>query len=304
MDVTDIESPQHEPDGPGWRPGPIAVLIVVAVAAAIAISSVYLTRMEPPRFLPEGTSAPDPSPREKPSIAPPAGPGPFHGETHREGPDTVMPITFPDGTTAEVVFPAWMKLGKEYVYPRAYVKGGPNECGQQIYFTRSEIVGSLIRKGPPLAVFEGVSGDPVALWRGKRWTEPHAILAFDFGEWVAALFCEADPEEDAAALSVWARSLTARPTRDGLLLLDPRPPLRFVRGPYGPAVGLEISEEPFTLVELTVSGCSPAPITLNPGGTAEGCFQGGIDVYALGGHAFREAIVENLEVRKVKPPAG
>jgi hypothetical protein len=278
----------------------ILSISVIGLVTAVALPVVLLSELRPP---PEtgGTPTPASSPSEI-SISPPAGPGPFHGKGHRKGGSIVMSITFPDGTTAEIVFPAPLKLGTEYVFPLAYVKGGPRVCGGQVYLTRSEIVGSLITKEPPLAVFEGVGGDPVALWSAKRWAEPKEILAFDFGEWVAALFCEADPDEDADALSVWARSLDGHPTRDGLLVLDPRPPVRFVRGPYGPTVGLESGDDPHTLVELTVSGCAPVPIKLAPGGTAEGCFQGGISVYALGNPAFLTAVSEGLQVRNVTLP--
>jgi hypothetical protein len=272
------------------------------LVTAVALPVVFLSGLRPPSDT-GTTPTPASSPSTEISISPPAGPGPFHGETYRENGFLVMPITFPDGTTAEVVYPATLDLGTDYVYPLAYVTGGPKECHQQMYFSRSEIAGSVITNEPPLAVFEGADGDPVALWAGKRWAEPRDFLAFDFGDWVVALFCEADPDEDADALSLWARSLNARPTPDGLLVLDLRSPVRLVRGQDGPSVAMN-GDTPFTLVKLTVSGCSPSPIELAPSATAHGCFDGGIKLYALGNRAFLTAVSDGLQVRNVEKPAG
>jgi hypothetical protein len=220
----------------------------------------------------------------------------------------VMSITFPDGTKAEVVYPALLDLGTEYVHPGAFTRGVPKGCYEEIHFSRSQVVGSWIAPEPPLAVFEGVHGDPVALWPGKRWLQPLDVLAFDFGDWVAAFFCEVDPGEDADDLSAVARSLDARPTGDGLVTVSARGTLRLVQDGFqvGPRVTLENPATPdsVTLVQLTITGCAPSPSRIVQRSTTHRCFQGGIELYAAGRPSFLKAVAEGLEVRNVKPSSG
>jgi hypothetical protein len=274
---------------------------LVATAALLLPLLALLELRDRPASVRRATPTPAPSPSTEISVAPPEGPGPFHGKPYREGASLVMPITFPDGTTAEVVYPTTLELGTEYVWPGAFVQGGPRGCYEEIHFSRSEIVGNFTSSGPPLAVFEGIHGDPVALWSGKRWLQPLDVLAFDFGDWVAMVFCQVD---DVDTLSTLAGSLDGHPTPDGLFVVTPRPPIRLVdRGfQVGPRVTLDSGRTPLLLVELTVSGCSPSPAEIVQGSSVDGCFHGGIGLYAQGNHEFLKAVSEGLQVRNVEKP--
>jgi hypothetical protein len=282
----------------------VGALLSLVAASALAVPLVVLSALG--EGSPDGTGT-TPRAGSSPSvgspISPPEGPGPFHGKPHREGGSLIMPITFPDGTMAELVYPATLELGTSYVHPGAFVRQRPKPCHPEVYFSRSEIVGNWTSPDPPLAVFEGIHGDPVALWSGKRWLQPRDVLAFDFGDWVAMVVCQADPQVDADALSTFARSLDGHQTPDGFFVLTPRPPVRLVEEGFqvGPRVTLE-KDRPFQLVELTLSGCSPSAAVIVQRSTVDGCFQGGIALYAQGNPDFLRAVSEGLRVRDVRPP--
>ena len=242
----------------------------------------------------------------EPSIAPPEGAGPFHPKTYREGGSLVMPVTFPDGTTAEVLYPE--ELGTGSIAPFAYLEGAPDECSPNVKLSRFGIVGNWSRPRPPLAVFEEVDGDPVGFWDGLKWAEPWDVLAFDFGRWVGVILCQADPVEDADALALVARSFDAREAEDGFLVVNPRAPLRLVRAgdQVGPRI-LFVQEVPgrdLTLVELEIHDCAPSAVELNQGTTAHGCLEGGIGVYAVGEREFLREVAAGLRVRNVDRPRG
>ncbi|MGH2653050.1 MAG: hypothetical protein ACRDHV_01700 [Actinomycetota bacterium] len=280
-------------------------LVVAAVVSGVTVPLVFLSALRPPSDTSiTPTPAVSPSPEE--ALSPPEGAGPFHPETYREDGLVVMPVTFPDGTTAEVLFPE--ELGTGSIGPFAYLDGMPRECHPEVKPVRAAIVGSWTRPGAPLAVFPGAGGEPVGFWQGRRWTQPWDVLAFDFGSWAGVIPCNVDPVEDADTLALVARSVDAREAEDGFLVITPRPPIELVRtgDQVGPRLQFEQETGPgreFRLVSLTISGCSPSSVALaQGGGTAHGCFEGGIDLYAAGDREFLNQVVESLQVRKVQPP--
>jgi hypothetical protein len=280
----------------------LVVLGVALLIAGVTVPLVLLAGLRPPaRPVTGPTPAPTPSP-SGPSLAPPEGAGPFHPKTYREGGSVVMPVTFPDGTTAEVIYPE--ELGTASIGPFAYLEGVPKECHPEVKPVRGRIVDNWTRPGPPLAVFEGADGEPVGFWDGKKWAEPWDVLAFDFGPWGGVILCEADPVEDAAALALVARSLDAREAEDGFLIIAPRSPLRLDR-PLEPRIlfSQDVPDRDLTLVELNISGCSPSAIELG-GGTAQGCLDGGIRVYAQGDRDFLNQVATGLSVRNVERSGG
>jgi hypothetical protein len=280
----------------------LVALGVALLIAGVTAPLVLLARLQPPvRPVTGPTPSPTPSPSE-PSLSPPEGAGPFHPKTYREGGSVVMPVTFPDGTTAEVIYPE--ELGTASIGSFAYLEGVPEVCHPEVKPVREGIVCSWSRPGPPLAVFEGAHGEPVGFWDGMRWAEPWDVLAFDFGAWVAVIGCQADPVEDADALALVARSLDAREAEDGFLILEPRSPLRLVRtGEPRILFSQDVPGRDLTLVRLTIKGCPPSGIELG-GGTAQGCLDGGIWVYALGDREFLNQVAAGLQVRNVKEPPG
>jgi len=293
-----------KPAAPDWRPRVATALGVGTIVGVLIALSVLIPNLSRRSSAPQHPRAPSPRTTSASSLTPPGGPGHFHGKTRRVDSHTVIPITFADGTTAEVVYPASTPLGTHFASPRAYVRG-PRACESQVTFTRSDIVGGLIRSGPPLAVFQGAGGNPVALWKGKRG--PWDILAFDFGPWVAALFCEADPTADAEALSIWARNFDARVRPDGFLVLSLHPPLRLLQGNQaGPSVEWwKETKEPSnaSFVSLTVAGCAHSALKFVPRWTVHRCFEGGIELYASGNLKFLRVVAQGLQLRSVSSPA-
>ena len=174
-----------------------------------------------------------PSPRATPSPTVTAGPeldtGPLHGafypDIYREGDRVVMPVTFVDGTTAEVVFHG--DLGADELGTYGEIAGGLGEIDRSIYFRYG--TGSQFKASGPLASYEGHGGSTV-----EEWTPPPEtfgsgnfacpILVFRFGDWfvgVRTCYDELSSEEKAQ----WARLLVGRQTEDGFLMLDAEPPL-------------------------------------------------------------------------------
>ena len=60
-----------------------------------------------------------------------------------------MPVTFPDGTTAELLYAPDLALEELSVYPDAFAKGGPSACGLAVYATRYDPHGVWIRGDAP-----------------------------------------------------------------------------------------------------------------------------------------------------------
>ena len=179
--------------------------------------------------LPDGTPSPTATPSPTVTEEPERGSGPIRGAfyppTYREGENIVMPVTFVDGTTAEVVFRGDLMADELGTYGE--IGGGLGEVDRSIYFrygTASQFKGS-----GPLASYAGHGRSTV-----EEWTPPsdafgglHAgcpILVFRFGDWfvgVRTCLDELSSEEKAQ----WARLLVGRQTADGFLVLDSEPPL-------------------------------------------------------------------------------
>jgi streptogramin lyase len=174
--------------------------------------------------LSDGTTSPTATPSPSVTEEPERGTGPIRGAfyppTYREGERIVMPVTFVDGTTAEVMFREDLRPGELGTYGE--IAGGLGEIERSIYFrygTASQFKGS-----GPLTSYQGRGGSTVEEWEPPPDSFDCPILVFQFGDWfvgVRTCFDELSPEEKAQ----WARLLVGRQTEDGFLVLDADPPL-------------------------------------------------------------------------------
>jgi hypothetical protein len=182
----------------------------------------------------------------------------FEPRTYLEGDSVVMPITFPDGTTAELVYPPELNLADLRVQP--YSSGyGPGFARDFLVFDKpmSEIIGSY-EDAELLAEYEDGHGDTVGFWR----LPPDGLyLAFQFGSWTVLVY---DYAEEGAQMSdedraLWATNFHGGDAKDGFLLLEAERPLRLAQaGEHaGPELGLWARNGDFRALSLYAGKCTP-----------------------------------------------
>ena len=150
----------------------------------------------------------------------------FVPSTYVEDDSVVMPITFPDGTTAELVYPPELDLSNMRVQP--YSSGyGPGFARDFLVLDKpvGEVIDGNYREAELLADYDDGHGGTVGFWR----LPPDGLyLAFQFGSWTVLVYDYADEgaqmsDEDRA---LWATYFHGREAEDGFLLLEAEPPLR------------------------------------------------------------------------------
>lgn len=222
----------------------------------------------------------------------------------------VMPVTFPDGTTAELVYSTALGLEELSVYPDTYATGGPKQCGAPVYATRHDLHGVWISEEGPLAEHVRPDGATVALWEGTRRHRSWDYLVYRFGSWTVLVPCTGSLSQ--GELSTWAENLHGEEAPDGLLVLEGTPPL--VLNPWrdqnGPTLRMSADD---VIVDVRPGSEQCDPSTgwggdIDPrDGVVQWCVQreGSIYVYANGftaeGEEFLRNLVDSLEVRRVRP---
>lgn len=221
----------------------------------------------------------------------------------------VMPVTFPEGTTAELHYPPSLRLEDLSVYPSTFAAEGPPACGHAVDATRHDPRAGWIRGEEPLAEHVGPDGVTVSLWQGQRDHQPHDYLVYRFGSWSVLVPCRSPLSEEALAL--WAENLHGRESPEGLLVLEGTPPLVVHpwRDQNGPTLRMSNRDAVVDIRPLSEQ-CDPSTGwggDTNPrDGVVQWCIQpaGSIYVYANGftaeGKTFLQALVDGLEVRRVQ----
>jgi hypothetical protein len=222
-----------------------------------------------------------------------------------------MPITFPDGTTAELRYPPELPLEEQLsVYPDTFAAGGPQACGWSVHATRHDPTDGWVTGSGPLARFARADGTIVELWDGGKSSEPHDYLLLPVDSWTVLVPCRWNGDWDREEVSVWSENVHGHESPDGLLVLTGTPPLDV--HPFGDRNGptVRFSNEDL-VVDLTV-----APDACRDGSndrgladdTVQWCIQpsGGIWLYATmftaGAEKLLRGIVEDLQVLDVRSP--
>jgi hypothetical protein len=250
-----------------------------------------------------------------PSASPAGSIEPFQAfipPTRTEGDRVILPVVFPDGTTAELVYPSRLDLAGLGVRP--YWAG----CGRDLGFYYYDPYGTLY-EGEPLQRWTRPDGQIVSVWNAVDKEPgvdgvPIVYLIFHFGQWTVRLFdyggsaAMSDDERRDCALG-----LSASITRDGWIIMSgpqqlylggAEPELEF--GGFG-------RNEPFVL--FFPGPCEPesdenealpsiggVPVSL-ANDFASWCHPGEmmrIHVYFTGEPAFVEQLIRTLEVRDVR----
>lgn len=134
-----------------------------------------------------------------------------------------MPVTFPDGSTAELVYPADLGLEEWSIQP--YSSGYGPGFGRDflaIHGPVEEIV-ERYKDAQLLAEYEDGQGSTVGFWR----LPPDGVyLAFQFGSWTVLVY---DYTGDAAMSDedrgLWATNFHGQDAEDGFLVLWADSPL-------------------------------------------------------------------------------
>jgi streptogramin lyase len=207
--------------------------------------------------LPDGTARATATPSPTVTAAPERGTGPIRGAfypaVHREGDRIVMPVTFVDGTTAEVIFRG--DLGADELGTYGEIAGGLGDIDRSIYFrygTASQFEGS-----GPLASYEGHGGSTVEEWEPPPDSFACPNLVFRFGDWfVGVRTCQDDLSS--AEKAQWARLLVGHQTDDGFLVLDAEPPLTIAEtGEHaGPDLWLQGQDRGWPFITLRPGPCT------------------------------------------------
>jgi hypothetical protein len=180
---------------------------------------------------------------------------PFVPPTRLEGDLVVMAVTFPDGRTAEILYPERLDLASGGV--RAVSFAEPTqapECAAILYAHHgTERV--FHDEGTPEATYPGATEEPVELWDPPANVYPQAWLVFSFGSWRVGVPVQFSCRDD-DVLATWARSVTGRETSAGFLILDTKPPLRTYEPGDLDAPGLIFEADRFT-VQVFSQACAP-----------------------------------------------
>lgn len=179
----------------------------------------------------------------------------FYPQSHVEDGRTVMPLTFVDGSSAEVVAPP--DLGIQEMSASIYTAGGLVGVDRTMNFRFGEPAG-LVHEGP-LETYEAYDGRAVEVWKGTPgdWECPN--LVFRFEDWyVGVRTCQR--ELSTREKDQWARSLRGDVTEDGFLVLSADPPLvlQETGGHEGPELILGMDRANW--IELEPGRCDPAQL--------------------------------------------
>lgn len=181
----------------------------------------------------------------------------FFPDTYREASNVVLPVVFPDGSSAQLVYPPRLKLAELGVQPAVSVgieRSGSRVLHERFLLITKAPVGKFRSDDPPIKTYQGASGK-VRVWRAKDPEDfLHPIfIQFRIGTWNIIVgdgnvgdFMGADNRR------LWAESLGGYETEEGFIVIEPRSPLAFATGPGEPDIYLSTC---FRFVELRLQDC-------------------------------------------------
>jgi hypothetical protein len=222
----------------------------------------------------------------------------------REGERVVMPVTFPDGATAELVYPATLALERLSVYPDAFaaLEGRSSSCDWPVHASRYDPRDGWLKGVEPLDSYVNEGGRAFELWKGPG-TQTYLITRA--GPWNVIVLC-GGAKEVVGSLALWADLFSPRASDDGLLVLETTPPLALQLADEGATIRLSNRD-----VVVDVSSGRTACQARSPDmGFRDDVIQWCIDpaegvyVYATAfrqaGTSILEGLVEGLEVRNYR----
>ena len=222
----------------------------------------------------------------------------------REGEQVVMPVTFPDGATAELVYPATLALERLSVYPDAYatLEGRSSSCDWPVHASRYDPRDGWLNGEEPLDGYLNEEGRAFELWKGPG---THTYLITRAGPWNVIILCGA-AKEVVGSVALTADLFSPRVSDDGLLVLETTPPLALQLADEGAAIRLSNRD---VVVDLSSGriGCQARSPDMGVGDDViQWCIDsaGGVYLYATAfrpaGDSILEGLVAGLEVRNYR----
>ncbi|WP_030913976.1 hypothetical protein [Streptosporangium amethystogenes] len=278
--------------------GPRRWIGVAVLAALVLVPVVSLLSGREPGSVPQ---PPPPVPTRAEVVAKDA-PNVLYPRPRHRGGREILNVVFPDGSAAEVGYPAELGLARLGVRP-AMTGRLDGEVGTYRQLTVPPGGPAGVAMGRPM--IRKLAGQ-VTLWHPMSPAEGEVLL-FAFDPWFVALR-DLKGGMSFEQRMLWARNLRGRVTRDGYLVLDARAPVRLA-GPgetfRGEQVGPQLwfgGARETLLVLAPVPGCDVAAIELSVieqrrRFSAETC-QDGVYVAASGERGQVERAVAEIVVRR------
>jgi hypothetical protein len=286
-------------------------LMVCVTLAVLAGAGVVVTRVAGDRG--DRLGAPAPASSAAPSSTVPPSAAVFVPRTTREGNRTVLPVTFPDGSTAELVYPTALGLAGMGVQPDvSFLRVQDPGPRYELVFSRGGPVPGLLKGDRPIGRYQTTRGRPVQLW---RTVENPRIVSAAYGYWlhyrIGAWTVLAGVTDQAMAAEV-ARNLDGRQTGDGFVMIQASGPFALSRE-YGEGRGAQLAigdrsplpnaivADPWRLIELSPArrSCHDEGVSGDHGTRCLGPPGAGIFANISGNPSWVKAIVGGLHARNV-----
>jgi hypothetical protein len=208
-------------------------------------------------------AAPSPSPNASPAEPVPFRPTPVDGDEAR------LALTFPDGSTGTLIYPAALRLAEMGVQPDVTVMWGGKWLMPPVIFRHGGPDGRLLDEASDPMIHATKDEVTVALWRSERSPPGHENrnverwLVFELPSWAVhvPVVHSVSPEELMAAIH-------PQETEDGFVLIGTRPPAalsdlsgegggaQLTLGDLDPAEGVVRPIPSGRVIELSPEGCS------------------------------------------------
>jgi hypothetical protein len=252
------------------------------------------------------------TPSTAPSTVPPSAAG-LVPRTIREGNRTVLPVTFPDGSTAELVYPRALALAGMGVQPDvSFLRVRDPGPRFELVFSRGGPTPGLLKGDRPVGRYQTAQGRPVQLWPA---VENPGVVSASYGYWlhyrIGAWTVLAGVGDRAMAAEV-ARNLDGRQTGDGFVVVQASGPFALSRE-YGEGRGAQLAigdhsplpsaivAEPWRLIELSPArgSCQQEGVSGEHGSKCLGPGGAGIFANISGDPLWVKAVVKGLEAKNV-----
>jgi hypothetical protein len=234
----------------------------------------------------------------------------FAPPTYTEGDSVVMPVTFPDGTSAEFLFPQEVDLAGLGAQPDvSYLRLADPSPRFPLSFYHGDPDPGLFQGDAPVAVYQSRHRDPIELWEANVEAsgsgEPY-WLVYRFGAWTVLA-----PVSDLESADEVAHALDGHETNDGFVVIDVEAPLA-LSDEFGEGGGPEIAFGDLDPRPYRVRTDTPRLVLLGPqpctdethttralGDYASKCLRRSIFASMYGDSEFLDALSRGLRGRNV-----